>query len=611
MKQESPLLLPFGKSLFAFLCLVFLIAPMAAHSQKSKMKYTVSMDTPSSQAFQVRLEYSGATKDSVDFKLPVWTPGYYQILDYADNLEKFRATGKRGKPLKWKKTSKNAWRVYNPSHAAITLTYDIKATTHFVAKNYLDETRGYISPAGMFLHIAGKLDHPVTLTVKPYKEWQDVATGLNTIPGKEHQYVAANFDILYDSPLLIGNLERLPEFYVEGIPHRFVGYQLGEFDRKQFMEDLKKVVETASNLIGHIPYDHYTFIAIGPGRGGIEHLNSTTISFSGAAYNNPQSRLGMLDFLAHEYFHHYNAKRIRPIELGPFNYDRENKTNMLWVAEGATSYYQYLILQRAGLMSSTEMIDALRSHLTSYENKPGRLFQSATQASYNTWSDGPFGRTEDEFNKTVSVYDKGPILNMLLDFKIRHASGNARSLDDVMRFLYNEYYLKQGRGYTEAEYWEVCERMAGTPLEELAAYTATVKPIDYKKYFAYAGLDIDTATTEVPGAYTGIVTKQTGDTLLITDIDYKSPAWEAGLRRKQHIAAVNGLKATDQEVPKLMSQLKPGDTVQLLIADKGEKRLVQLTAGTKKVKNYNISPVPDPTPLQHKILSTWLGEQVN
>ncbi|MEJ8757223.1 M61 family peptidase [Pontibacter sp. H259] len=570
------------------------------------MEYTVSMDAPATQVFNVKLSYSGSKKDSVDFKMPVWTPGYYQVLDYAQHLDNFTATAKGSRKLKWKKIAKNGWRVYNPSHKNITVTYTIKATTPFVAKNYLDTTRAYISPAGMFLHVAGELNQPVTLTIKPYKGWQHIATGLNTVPGKKNQFVAPDFDTFYDSPLLIGNLESLSEFYVKGKPHRFIGYQLGEFDRVQFMQDLKKIVETASNLIGHIPYEHYTFIAIGPGRGGIEHLNSTTISFSGEAYSNPENRLDLLDFLAHEYYHHYNAKRIRPIELGPFDYDKENKTNMLWVAEGATSYYQYLILRRAGLMSSSETIDALRSHLVAYENKPGRLFQSATQASYNTWSDGPFGRTEDEFNKTVSVYDKGPVLNMLLDFKIRHATGNAKSLDDVMRFIYNEYYLKQGRGYTEAEYWQVCENIAGTSLQELATYTATVQPIDYKKYFAYAGLDIDTATTEEPGAYTGVTARQNGDTLRITDVDYNSPAWKAGLRRKQHLTEINGIKASQQVLSESIKSAKPGDVITFKTSNKS---LVQVKTENKKVRKFNVRPLPNPTPLQQQILSSWLADK--
>src|SRR5690606_32667061 len=138
----------------------------------------------------------------------------------------------------------------------------------------------------------------------------------------------------FDSPILASELEELPAFRVNGVPHRFIGYQLGEFDKVKFMADLKKIVESAVALIGDIPFKEYTFIGIGPGQGGIEHLNSTTISFNGSGLNTPGGRLRLYNFIAHEYYHHYNAKRIRPIELGPFDYKNTSKTRMLWVAEG-------------------------------------------------------------------------------------------------------------------------------------------------------------------------------------------------------------------------------------------------------------------------------------
>ncbi|WP_181163794.1 M61 family metallopeptidase [Pontibacter mangrovi] len=591
------------------LLLLFLLSAVAfGQGHASEMAYTVTMEKPASSVFHVSLSYRGAPQDSVDFKMPAWSPGYYQLLHYAQNLDNFQATAKGSKKLRWQKVDKNTWRVYTASNSDIQLAYDVKASTAFVAKNYLDATRGYIVPAGTFLHVKDQLNQPVTVTINPYKAWKDVVTGLDSLPGKQNQFTAPDFDVLYDSPFLIGNLERLTPFYVDGKPHRFVGYQLGEFDREQFWQDLQKVVETASGLVGDIPYEHYTFIGIGPGRGGIEHLNSTTVSFSGEEYGSRQGRLRLLSFLAHEYFHHYNAKRIRPVELGPFDYDRENRTNMLWVAEGGTSYYEYLILKRAGLMSTQEMLDALRGHLMAYENQPGRLYQSVTQASYNTWSDGPFGRTGDEINKTVSVYDKGPIMNLLLDFKIRHESGNKKSLDDVMRFLYREYYQKKGRGYTEEEFWQASESMAGTKLDEIRDYTSTVQPIDYQKYFRYAGLEIDTATTTLPDAYAGLDTRQKGDTLFISNVAYNSPAWQAGLRRTEQVLKINGEKASKELLASQMSKAKPGDTLQLLIAEEGRQRPVKVTVGRQRTKLYNITSLPNPTPLQREILASWLGE---
>jgi predicted metalloprotease with PDZ domain len=272
-----------------------------------------------------------------------------------------------------------------------------------------------------------------------------VATGLDSIKGKPFTYFAPDYDILYDSPLLMGTLESLSPFFVKNIPHYFTGYKLGNFDRMQFMADMKKIIETASGIIGEIPYRHYTFLATGPGGGGIEHLNSTSIAFSGDGLNTAEGKKNLYAFLAHEYFHHYNVKRIRPIELGPFDYDNGSKTGMLWVSEGLTVYYEYVILKRAGLLTDEEILSTFQSSIKAYEDKPGRHFQTPVQASYATWNEGPFGRTGDELNKTISPYDKGPALGIMLDFKIRHETKNKKSLDDVMRFLYSEYYQKAKR----------------------------------------------------------------------------------------------------------------------------------------------------------------------
>ena len=318
-----------------------------------------------------------------------------------------------------------------------------------------------------------------------------MATGLERVPnGPPHSYRAADFDVLYDSPILMGNLEALPTFEIKGIPHRFVGYALGEFDRRQFMDDLRAVVEAGTQIIGEIPYKQYTFIGIGPGRGGIEHLNSTAVPFSGIG-SDRASRIRTLAFLAHEYFHSYNVKRIRPIALGPFDYDRPNPTDMLWVSEGFTSYYEYLMLVRSGRMTPQELLDALSRTITAVESSPGRLVQSAAASSRETWNQGPFGRGGTGAGKTISYYDKGAVLALLLDFRIRHETKNRKSLDTVMRALYRTYYKRLGRGWTEAEFRRTCEEAAGGGLADFFEYATTTREIDYDRYLGYGGLRLE------------------------------------------------------------------------------------------------------------------------
>lgn len=494
--------------------------PPAAQSGVT-FSYTLSMDDPSTHRIHVVFRCAGLSGPAVDLKMPAWMPGYYQLLDYARNVEKFRAVDGTGKELGWEKTAPNTWRVENPAGprmagaggegSVIMVSYDVLATKAFVAQPWLDSTRGYVAPAGVFFYVDGYIHQPVTVEVKPWAGWgrEDsdqaggkgqgagrqrdpvIATGLEPVAGKKNFYKAQDFDILFDSPILIGDLEELKPFTVRGVPHYFSGYKLGEFDRDSLMNDLQKIVRQGVDVIDDLPYTHYTFLAIGPGRGGIEHLNSSTIGFSGGALNKSQERQRTYCFIAHEYFHHYNVKRIRPIALGPFDYDRENRTNMLWVSEGLTVYYEYMLVRRAGLMSGQDFLQHFQSDIVAYENKPGHLYQSLAQSSYETWSDGPFGRTGDSVNKTISYYQKGPAIGLLLDMAIRHSTGNRKTLDDVMRTVYRVYYKEKKRGFTDAEFRKTCESIAGTDLSELFDYVYTVKEPDYAKFLAYGGLGID------------------------------------------------------------------------------------------------------------------------
>lgn len=482
---------------FVSTLLLILCSCHAAMAQQASFHYTVAMPHPDSHRFQVTLDCKGLPGTITDLKMPGWMPGYYQLLDYARNVSAFNATDAGGKPLGWEHTEANTWRVAHTPGQSLHITYEVTAATAFVAQPWLDSTHAYLSPAGVFLYAAGYIRMPVTVSVLPAPGWKDVATGLEPVPGHAHTFRAPDFDVLFDSPVLVGNLESAPSFKVNGIPHYFTGYHMGQFNRQQLSDDLQKLVTVATGIIGDIPYRHYTFLAIDPGRGGIEHLNSSTISFTGDGLETPGGRHQLLSFISHEYFHHYNVKRIRPIALGPFDYDRENRTNMLWVSEGLTVYYEYMMMKRAGLMDATALLKDFSGNIAAYETQPGHLYQSLAQASWETWSDGPFGRKADTVNKTISYYEKGPAVGLLLDMAIRHATQNKRSLDDVMRQLYRQFYQQAQRGFTDDEFRQVCESTAGMALPEIFDYVYTVKEPDYAKYLAYGGLGIEAGTFKV------------------------------------------------------------------------------------------------------------------
>ncbi len=477
---------------------VILTGFSCTNSEAQSLNYTVSFPTPNTHQMHIELDASGWNSDTIMATMPKWTPGYYQILDYGKFVTNFKVI-ENGKQRIIHTTQGNQWIFTIQKNKAFHCSFDVLTEKQFVANSYVDSNRAYIIPGAAFPFINGKINIPISIKINAPKQWNQIATGLSNKIGKKNELTAPNFDDLYDSPILIGALESLQPFLIKGIEHRFVGYKLGEFDHAAFRKNLEKMVKTASDLIGEIPYEHYSFIGIGPGRGGIEHLNSTTVSFDGKELNTKKGVNRMMSFLAHEYFHHYNVKRIRPFELGPFDYTKENRTNLLWISEGLSVYYEYLIIKRAGIIDESTLYNNFESNINTLENNPGRLYQSLAQASYDTWSDGPFGKQGTDANKSISYYDKGPVVGILFDFAIRHATANQKSLDDVMRYLYWHYYKELHRGFTDAEFQQACENIAGISLTDLFEYVYTTKELDYKPYLNYAGLEFTSKADEKTG----------------------------------------------------------------------------------------------------------------
>lgn len=458
-----------------------------------QMVYTVSFPKPETHRYHVTLQTGGWQTDSLHLKLPKWTPGYYQLMKYADDVQDIIVREQSGKQIAVKKINANTWSVTGIKQKNFTVEYDIKTPRQFVANSYADSLHAYVMPANTFMYADGFLNIPVTVKINIRKEWPDIATGLTEKAGLPNTFTAVDFDELYDCPILIGKLQALPSFKVKGIEHRFIGYQMSAFDQQQLMDHLQKIIETTVAMMGDIPYNRYTFIGIGPGRGGIEHLNNTTVSFDGKGLNTAAGMTQTLNFLTHEYFHHFNVKRIRPYELGPFNYDAPTRTNLLWISEGLTVYYEYLLIKRAGLATEQQLFTNLEHNINAVENNPGKAYQSLMQASYNTWADGPFGTQGRDPGKAISYYDKGPVVGLLLDFTIRNATQNKQSLDDVMKLLYNRYYKQLQRGFTDAEFQQTCEEVAKMPLTSFFEYIYSTKELDYKTCLGYAGLGLEEA----------------------------------------------------------------------------------------------------------------------
>jgi len=591
----------------AVLILATVSPPALCRSAAETMAFTVSMDQPNKHYYHIEFRCDGLKGDAQDFKMPVWMPGYYRIMDYSKYVTNFKAVDGAGRPLPWAKTTKNTWHVKTANAPQIVVSYDVYAFTVFVANNYLDDQRGYIVGPGLYMYVAGMINHPVTVTFKPYQGWTTVANGLDPVPGQLTTFSAPDFDLLYDCPTLVGNQEQF-QFEVKGIPHHVVVENIpANADRNAIAAGLKRIVTTATDLMGDIPYQHYTFLLMGKGAGGVEHLTSAAMLFDAGNLNTEEGVRRLLSFAAHEYFHAFNVKRIRPIALGPFDYDREVFTNMLYVSEGFTSYYSDLIMQRAGFTSPDQYLNGMSRSIAGLENKPGHLFQSVAESSIDTWIKASYlARDENLSNTTISYYNKGSIIGALLDLKIRNETRNQKSLDDVMRMLYKDYFQEKNRGFTDEEFREVCERIAGVPLAEIFDdYVYDTKEIDYPKYFAYAGLKIDTELRAQPGAATlGVVMDNNNQ--IISWIQYDSPAQKSGLSAQDQILAIDGVPAGKSRMADILKTKKPGDKIKLLVTHNNRDKEVEVVLGQDMERSFKIQRVDNPTALQSAILNSWL-----
>jgi len=542
----------------------------------------------------------------MDIKMPAWTPGYYMILDLAKYVINFKAVDDHGNELVFRKTDKSTWRVETGNNPVIKVSYDVFAYVQSVAHPFLDDGRGFISPTGIFMYVDGYLDHPVNVTVRPYKGWHNISTGLTRIEGMTDTWRTSDFDELYDCPILVGNLKIL-SFKVKDIPHYVVMEYMPDIDTARYIADLKKIVEESVDIIGEIPYKHYTFLIMGEGMGGLEHRNSQAVFSSGRRYGlaDPVGYKSWLAFITHEYFHLFNVKTIRPAALGPFDYSRENYTDMLWFSEGVTVYYEYLILNRAGILSREECLKRIQDDIAAYENIPGHLFQSAAMASFDSWIQF-FNRSENASNTTISYYDKGCALGMLLDLKIRHETKNEKSLDDVIRTLYWDFYKMKNRGFGDGEFRDVCEKIAGCSLDEIFQYAATTRAIDYPKYLGYAGLDIDTTSSTQPGIDLGIDAYARGSGLVISNVEWNSPAWFAGLSPRDTILELNGKKASQVLLDEIIKSTNPGNEVQVSIGRRTGRYYFSIIPSPNKLKTFSITSLSQPDTFQVKIFNDWL-----
>lgn len=569
------------------------------------------MPQPQTHYFEVDMQLknvataTNAKKNGyVDVKMPVWTPGSYLIREYAKNVEGFIASS-GGKTVPSEKIRKNTWRVYS-SDENLTVHYRVYANELTVRTSFVDTDHGYVTPAGVFMYHDALKKIPLRVVVQPYKTWKNVATGLEPVAGQSYTYEAADFDILVDSPIEIGNHKTFG-FTASNVPHTVAMFGDVTYDEKRLAADYKRVCETAATVVGEHPCTHYTFIVhhIPPGGGGLEHLNSTTLETTRNAYATEANYKRFLSLVAHEYFHLWNVKRIRPVALGPFDYENENYTHMLWLSEGCTSFYQEYILRRAGFHTPDAYLNLVASGITDVENQPGTRVQSVAESSWDAWIKG-YRPNENSTNTTISYYSKGSVLGTLLNLAILAGSNGERNMDDLMRLLYNEYYKKQKRGFTDDEFRQVAEQVAGRKLDDFFTIGInSAEPINYNAYFEPVGLQLVNVASKTQDGFLGASTTVANGKSTISSVRRGSAAYTDGLNVGDEIIAVDDVRVGD-DLLRLISDRDAGETIKVRVNRAGLLREIPVTLTQNPLLSYRLEPVANPTSAQKALYAKWL-----
>ena len=584
-----------------------------ASSQHPSIHYTLGMSKPATHLLEVELTLDRlpGNEPALDVILPVWRPGRYLVLDFAGGVQNFSATDGDGKPLRWEKVEKSLWRVGTNGSRQISIRYSVYANEFNQRTRGLNEDHAFIDGAAVFMYVEKYRRLPVALTVKPYGNWH-VTTGLDadeSVPPAAAggvRLAAPDYDYFVDCPIEIGTQRDFP-FMVGGIQHLLSIYGEGNWDADTLIRDIGTIVKTEQSFWGDCPYKRYLFLVhCAPNAGGgTEHINSTIVGARPFVFKNPDTYRGFLGLIAHEYFHTWNVKQLRPKGIHPYDYTKENYSSELWIAEGTTSYYDNLLLVRAGFTTAEKYLDGVASAVQNDRQRPGNSVQPLAESSFDAWVKY-WRSTEQSFNLESDYYGKGANVSSLLDLSIRHRTANKHSLDDVMRTMYARFPLS-GAGYTLADFQRVAEELSGGSLREFFdRYVFGTVPLPWEECLGHAGLNLSVRDTAFK-PWTGLATADAGERTRITQVVTGSPASAAGLDIGDELLALNGYRVRSADLTERVGQLREGDEIALTVFRNDRLHEYRLRVSRAAVPAYKITKISGATDLQRSLYRDWLG----
>lgn len=578
--------------LFAVVATFLWFAGSAVWASVSKITILVRLDAPSQNVLSIEYTLHGVDSQTLTIAIPTWTPGWYQTMPYSEGIRDLQAENEHGEALQIQSLTHYSWRIETGGAQTVRLRYRVQANDEGMGffGVAIGEHHAYINGAAAFVYEMDSKKAPHEVRFQLSTGWQ-VATAMDfttqsdqrAFGDKEDTFVAPNYDELIDSPIQMGRFE-VRDFRVRGVPMRVVfASESGNIlcNMERVTADFQRIASVGIDLFGGAPFKRYLFIVHLSGHGfggGLEHLSSTVL-------NVPDQRdLNINGLAAHEYFHAWNVKRIRPKVLGPFDYTQPVRTRALWWCEGVTDYYASLLLVRAGLIGDRAFWQDMEREILTLENNPARERVSAEDASWNVWEGNGMGYGG------LSYYNKGKVIGFLLDVYIRGVTGNRKSLDDVMRFLMERYAYPRP-GFEENGILEAINRMVARDVSDLyRRMVQSTEPLPYDEILPYAGFRLERRSTST--TYFGVTsTVDKIGRVIVQAVESQSPAFLMGLRAGDVVMEIDERSAENTRVEDVIARKKPGDPIKIAVWQGGKLVVMDGRVGGESHSSIRLVPI--------------------
>ena len=577
--------------------------------------YTLSMSRPTSHLFEVAMTIElpdQLTRQPLQLQMAKWSPGRYAVFDFAKNVQEFRANGRVTR------VDDQTWSVDPAGANTVTLSYKVFGNDLSGTFSQLDDRHANYNGASIFMYVVGHKPDPVKLTIRPPKDWKIVNGRMDRAGQTEWSF--PNWDVMIDTPTEIAADWTHDNFEVDGKKYHVVVHSFGPEGGKRaaLVKDIEKIVRTEVAMWGPPEFSEYTFLihyaADDHSGDGMEHLTSTQIIEPGvlAEAGVYESTLGTV---SHEFFHVWNVKRLRPEELGPWDFTRPLRTRGLWVAEGFTNYYGHLMLRRAGIWNDKKFLDREAQTIARIESAQGNRLMSAEESSMSApfLDDAPHAQLTNLQNTSISYYPKGELIGMVMDLLVRGRTKGRSSLDDVMRRMYEEFYLKssnssyylRGRGYETEDLERMVSQVSGTDFTDFfKRHVRSVEVLPYEEAFNYAGLRLVKMQAKEPFD-AGLSLEFEDRVAMIENVRNGSPAEDAGLQAGDEIVSLAGGGVTKAWL-KTLARYKAGDAVPISV--KRGRRTIKTNIVLREPErfDYRIEEDLRATPDQKALRNAWL-----